>query len=206
MLKKPVNRIIIEDGKVCGIESPGENEDGSPAEGKVEVARAPLVICDPSYVAGSPKVRALGKVVRAICVLTHPIADTNGAPSCQIIIPQRQLKRRSDIFILMVSAVHCAVPEGKYLAIVSTTVETSTPELELKPALELLGAVEAKFVTISDLFEPTDDGTADGLFVTKSYDATSHFESVADDVLDIYKRITGQELDMSIPADLEQED
>ena len=37
----------------------------------------------------------------------------NGAPSCQIIIPQRQLKRRSDIFILMVSAVHCAVPEGK---------------------------------------------------------------------------------------------
>jgi len=49
-------------------------------------------------------------------------------------------------------------------------------------------------------------GTADGLFVTKSYDATSHFESVADDVLDIYKRITGQELDMSIPADLEPED
>ena len=38
MLKKPVNRIIIEDGKVCGIESPAENEDGSPAEGKVEVA------------------------------------------------------------------------------------------------------------------------------------------------------------------------
>ena len=37
MLKKPVNRIIVEDGKVCGIESPGENEDGSPAEGKVEV-------------------------------------------------------------------------------------------------------------------------------------------------------------------------
>ena len=34
-----------------------------------------------------------------------------------------------------------------------------------------------------------------------SYDATSHFESVANNVLSLYKSITGEELDMSISAD-----
>jgi Rab GDP dissociation inhibitor len=97
------------------------------------------------------------------------------------------------------------VPKGKFLAIVSTTVETSTPELELRPALDLLGNVETKFTSISDLYFPTDAGQ-DGLFVSRSFDATSHFESVADDVLDMYKRITGTELDMSIPADLGDDD
>lgn len=225
MLHKPVNRLVFdEDGKVCGIECPPDPEKlaaaaaeavktgeadadpEKPAAGP-EVATAPLVICDPFYVAGSPKIRAVGKVIRAICVMTHPVKDTNDSASCQIIIPQRQLKRRSDVFILVVSSSHCVVPQGKFLAIVSTTVETSNPESELKPAYDLLGQVEAKFVTVSDMYVPTDDGAADNVFVSKSPDATSHFESVAEDVLDLYKRITGQELDMSIdPADLQQED
>ena len=29
----------------------------------------------------------------------------------------------------------------------------------------------------------------------------SHFETVADDVLDIYKRITGHELDLTLPKE-----
>jgi Rab GDP dissociation inhibitor len=198
MLDKPVDKILYgDDGKVCGIESKGE------------VARAPMVICDPTYVVQQlpHKAQAVGKVIRAICIMGGPIPDTKipdapqGAPSCQIIIPQRQLNRRSDIFILLVSSTHCVVPQGKYLAIVSTTVETSTPELELRPALDILGGVETMFTSISDLYIPTDAGQ-DGLFVSRSFDATSHFESVAEDVLDMWKRITGTELDMTIPADL----
>jgi Rab GDP dissociation inhibitor len=34
--------------------------------------------------------------------------------------------------------------------------------------------------------------------VTKSYDATSHFESASDEVLEIYERITGEKLDLTI--------
>ena len=43
------------------------------------------------------------------------------------------------------------------------------------------------------------------MFVTKSYDATSHFESATDEILDIYTRITGEKLDMNIePTDEEE--
>lgn len=85
MLNTKVDELIVEDGKVTGIRS-GE-----------EVAKAPLVICDPSYVLeGMPsKVRAVGKVIRAICIMDHPIPSTNDSASCQIILPQKQLNRNS---------------------------------------------------------------------------------------------------------------
>ena len=50
--------------------------------------------------------------------------------------------------------------KGKYLAMVSTTVETSNPEEELKPALDLLGEIDEKFLFVTDLFEPIDEGNA----------------------------------------------
>lgn len=34
-------------------------------------------------------------------------------------------------------------------------------------------------------------------FITKSYDATTHFETTCDDVVKTYKRITGQDFDFS---------
>ena len=41
---------------------------------------------------------------------------------------------------------------------------------------------------------PIDDGTKDHCYISKSYDATSHFETTTDDVKDIYQRITGKPL------------
>ena len=41
---------------------------------------------------------------------------------------------------------------------VSTTVETSDPESELAPGLKLLGPIEEKFVTVSDIYHPVDSG------------------------------------------------
>lgn len=41
--------------------------------------------------------------------------------------------------------------------------------------------------------------------MTKSYDASSHFESATDEILEIYTRITGERLDMNIePTDEEE--
>jgi len=61
------------------------------------------------------------------------------------------------------------------------------------------------FVNVSPLYAPTDDGTKDNLYVTRSYDATSHFESATDEILEIYTRITGEKLDMNIePTDDEE--
>ncbi len=59
---------------------------------------------------------------------------------------------------------------------------------------------------MTDLLEPVGDGTQDNCFISKSYDATSHFETAADDVLSLYRRITGTEIDMNISADFNDED
>lgn len=145
MLNKPIEEIVIENGKVVGVKSEGE------------VARCKQLICDPSYV--SDRVTKVGQVIRVICILSHPIKNTNDANSCQIIIPQNQVNRKSDIYVCMISSAHNVAAQGKYIAIASTTVETADPEKEIKPALDLLEPIEQKFVSISDLFAPTDPGT-----------------------------------------------
>lgn len=106
------------DGQVTGIKSGGKE------------AKAPLVICDPSY-CSSDKLKPTGKCIRAICFLDHPIPDTGDVPSVQIIMPAKQLKRNSDIYISMVSANHCVCAKGYYVAMVSATVESDKPEEEI---------------------------------------------------------------------------
>lgn len=69
MLNTPVDGLIFESGKVVGVRSGTES------------ARAPLVICDPSYVRDLGKTKTVGKVIRAICILNHPIPETNNVPS-----------------------------------------------------------------------------------------------------------------------------
>lgn len=185
MLNKPIDEIVMEGGKVVGVKSEGE------------VARCKFVIGDPSYF--SNKVRQQGSVVRTICFLDHPIPNTNNSESCQVIIPQKQCGRKSDIYISCISAPHNVCAKGKYIAIASTTVETNDPERELTPAFNLLGSIIEKFTSVSPMFVPTDDGRNDKCFVSTSYDATSHFETTCADILDIYKRVTGKDVDLSPP-------
>ncbi|CDW52503.1 Rab GDP dissociation inhibitor alpha [Trichuris trichiura] len=183
MLDKPVDEIVMKDGCVTGVRC------GS------EVVKCKQVYCDPSY--APTKVRKVGQVIRAICLFNHPIPNTTDSKSCQIIIPQRQVNRTHDIYISMVSHVNMVAAKGWYVAIVSTTVETDKPEAELLPGLQLLGPIYQKFVSISDLLEPIDDGTCSNLFISKSYDATSHFKTTCEDVLDIFQRGTGEPFDFS---------
>ncbi|THH34148.1 hypothetical protein EUX98_g175 [Antrodiella citrinella] len=191
MLDKPIHEIITDaDGKFVGVKS-GE-----------EIVKAKQVIGDPSYfgagkdVADGGKVRVLeeGKVVRAICILKHPIPGTEDADSLQIIIPQNQVGRRNDIYIAMVSSTHNVCAKDVYVAIVSTIVETDRPEQELAAGLQLLGPVYDKFISVSSLYTPTSSGEADNIFITRSYDATSHFETVVEDVNRVWKAAVGTEL------------
>eukprot|EP00928_Gymnodinium_smaydae_P050351 TRINITY_DN3390_c0_g1_i2.p1 TRINITY_DN3390_c0_g1~~TRINITY_DN3390_c0_g1_i2.p1 ORF type:complete len:456 (+),score=113.39 TRINITY_DN3390_c0_g1_i2:78-1445(+) len=194
MLDKKVDGFVFgDDGKVCGVRS-GE-----------EVAKCKMVICDPSY-AAETKSKSVAKIVRAICILNAPIPDTKtqqGTPatSVQIILPQKQLKRSNDIYVMMVSWAHSIAARDKYVAIVSTVVETANPEKEIEPALKLCGPIAYKFVTVSDYKVPTDQGTADNVFVTSSYDPTSHFEDATQEVLAMWKTITGSDLDLSYTPD-----
>ncbi|KAJ1926162.1 Rab GDP dissociation inhibitor alpha [Tieghemiomyces parasiticus] len=181
MLDKPVSEVLYdEDGKFKGIRSGDEK------------AYAKQVIGDPSYF--TDRVKSVGRVIRAICLLKHPIPNTGDVNSVQIIIPQKQVKRKNDIYVACVSSTHNVCAKGYYLAIVSTIVETEIPEKEILPGLELLGPIEAKFVAVSNLNVPLADGKADQVFISKSYDASSNFVSIFDDIRDIYQRVAGQDL------------
>merc|ERR1712203_678748 len=182
MLNKPVDGFVYDDtGKVCGVKSHDES-------GKEEEAKCKMVICDPSY-AGEKKTKKTGKVVRSICILGAPIPDTKskeGGPalSCQIILPQKQLKRKNDI--------------------VSTVAETADPEKELEGAYKLLGKIDYKFVETSDIRAPEDDGTKDAVYVSATYDPTSHFEDASAEVLRMWKTITGEDLDLTVLPEEEE--
>ncbi|KAG6832277.1 hypothetical protein H0H92_003510 [Tricholoma furcatifolium] len=94
----------------------------------------------------------------------------------------------------MVSSTHNICAKDIYVAIVSTIVETDRPEFEIQPALGLLGDIHEKFVSVSPLYQPTSSGQQDNIFITRSYDATSHFETVVEDVHDVWQRVVGSPL------------
>ena len=50
---------------------------------------------------------------------------------------------------------------------------------------------------VSEVHTPLDDGSVSRAFISRGFDPTSHFESTIEDVLAMYKRITGKELDLS---------
>jgi len=73
MLNQDIDEIMFdEDNKVKGVRS-GE-----------QVAKCKMVICSPSYVNRcglTSKVKSVGKCIRAICLLDHPIPNTKDIPS-----------------------------------------------------------------------------------------------------------------------------
>ncbi|PWA41646.1 rab GDP dissociation inhibitor alpha [Artemisia annua] len=185
MLNKPECKVEFdESGKVLGVTSEGET------------AKCKKVVCDPSYV--PDKVNKVGKVARAICIMSHPIPDTNDCHSCQVILPQKQLDRKSDMYLFCCSYAHNVAPQGKFIAFVTTEAETDDPESELKPGVDLLGPVDEIFYETYDRYEPTNDAEADSCFISTSYDATTHFETTMKDVLAMYTKITGKELDLTV--------
>jgi len=195
MLNTSVDEIVTDPstGKVTGIKATMAERGNEDQSMKFET-KTKMILGDPSYFPGKTKVS--GYLLKCICILNHPIDKTNDSDSVQLIIPQSQVGRKRDIYIAMVSSAHNVCPKGYYIAIVSTIAETSgNHHLELQPGLDRLGRIEEKFMGPPiPLYEPIEDGKKDSIFISKSYDATSHFETTTDDVRDIYKRATGEEL------------
>ena len=193
MLDKPIDEIVMDNGRVAGVRS------------GMEIAKCKQVYCDPSYV--PDKVKKTGQVIRCICLMDHPVPSTRHALSTQNIIPQKQDGRKSDIYVSLVSYTHQVAAKGWFIAMVSTTVETDNPEAEIKPGLELLGPIRQKFVSVSDYYEATDKGLESQIFISASYDAKTHFETTCLDVLDIFRRGTGEDFDFSkVKLDLGDEE
>ncbi|TKA70386.1 hypothetical protein B0A49_03745 [Cryomyces minteri] len=193
MLNTHVDEVLYEGNKAVGIKATMK-ERGEEGEGMKFETRASKILADPSYFPG--KVQVVGHLLKAICILNHPIPSTADSDSLQLIIPQSQVGRKNDIYIAMVSSAHNVCPKGYFIAIVSTIAEgDSNHHLELQPGLDRLGRIEERFMGPPiPLYEPLESGVNDHVFISKSYDATSHFETTTDDVRDIYRRAQGEEL------------
>ncbi|MCJ1308263.1 Rab GDP dissociation inhibitor alpha [Agyrium rufum] len=193
MLNTHIDEIQYEGGKVSGITATMK-ERGEEGDGMKFTTKTKKILADPSYF--PDKVQLVGYLLKSICILNHPIANTDNSDSLQLIIPQSQVGRKNDIYIAAVSSAHNVCPKGYYIAIVSTIAETnSNQHLELQPGLDRLGRIEEQFQGPPiPLYEPLESGVSDNIFISKSYDATSHFETTTDDVRDIYRRAQGEEL------------
>ena len=100
MLHTPIDEIVTDDkGKFTGVRSGDQVREYSGslflcgADWSLQVAKAKFVVGDPSYF--SDRVEKTGQCVRIICILNHPIANTADIDSVQIIIPQKQVKRKN---------------------------------------------------------------------------------------------------------------
>ena len=106
MLNRDVEEVLYdENGNFRGIKSQGEEAYGK------------ILITEPSYAQKWNKIKYIGKIIRRICILDHPIPKTNDVASCQIILPQKQINRKNDIFIAVINFTHCFFKKGYYLEI-----------------------------------------------------------------------------------------
>lgn len=201
MLNQDIDEIVFENGKAVGVKAGNQ------------MARATKIIGDPSYFPPE-KIKAKGIVVRCICLLDHPIPGTTthsiagvefnqGQPleSVQIIIPGPQVGRVNDVFVASMGHTLMVSAQGVYIAIVSTIVEKGNPDEDVAPGLQLLGPILKRFTSVSTTYEPASDGSDDHCYISNSLDGTSHFETDVADMLALYKRVTGEDLDMNINAD-----
>jgi len=189
MLNRDVDEICYNDaGEAIGVKSGNE------------MARAKFVVGDPSYFP-KEKVRETGQIVRCICFLNHPIPNTGDLESVQVVIHGPQVNRKNDIFVCSLGNAHQVSAAGVYIAIVSTKMEGTDADKEVIPGLALLGHIMQRFTMVATTYEPVSDGSKDKCYISSNFDASSHFEGDVDDLLSLYKRVTGEDLDMNINAD-----
>ncbi len=92
MLNTDVDEVLYdESGKVSGIKATMKDRDDQAAAMKFET-KTKKIIADPSYFPN--KVKVSGYLLKAICILKHPIDKTDGSDSLQLIIPQSQIGRK----------------------------------------------------------------------------------------------------------------
>lgn len=92
MLNTNVDEVLYEGSKAVGIKATMK-ERGEEGEGMTFTTKAKMILADPSYF--PDKAQVVGQVLKAICILNHPVAGTDNSDSAQLIIPQSQVGRKN---------------------------------------------------------------------------------------------------------------
>lgn len=91
MLNTNIDEVQYENGKVSGITATMKDRDNE-ADTMHFSTKTKKILADPSYFPGKSTVT--GYLLKAICILKHPIDKTDGSDSLQLIIPQSQVGRK----------------------------------------------------------------------------------------------------------------
>ncbi len=119
MLNTNIDEIEYEGGKVSGIKAT-MRERSEDSDGMKFSTKTKKIIADPSYFPG--KVQVVAHLLKAICILTHPVANTENSDSAQLIIPQSQVGRRNGRF--------CSKDLCPYTCLTSAQIYTSPSSLQ----------------------------------------------------------------------------
>merc|ERR1712129_601017 len=83
-----------------------------------------------------------------------------------------------------------------YVSVQSSELQAA-PKKELGVAYKLLGKVLKDFFAVNDTFSSANGQEDDNVFIPSSMDASTHFEQTTQEVMKIYKEITGQDVDLN---------
>ena len=92
MLNTNIDEVLYDGSKVSGIRAT-MRERGDDSEGMNFTTKTKKILGDPSYFPG--KVQVVAHLLKAICILTHPVQYTDNSDSAQLIIPQSQVGRKN---------------------------------------------------------------------------------------------------------------
>lgn len=136
-------------------------------EGTEGFCTAKKIIAHPAYIKLLGLENMLKKTSitrRTICITDHPIKSVEDCNAVQIILPQNQIKRNSDIYIMQLSTNHGVCKKGFFIIIISTTKESGTFDEDMKVAFELVGPILYRFDIEEQMYEPKE--YSDNIFIT----------------------------------------
>jgi hypothetical protein len=131
MLNTDVDEVLYDNnGKVSGIKATMKERDET-GEGMKFETKTTKIIADPSYFTGKAKIT--GYVIRAICILKHPVDKTDSSDSLQLIIPQSQVGRKHGMSFIYL----CVIGDSNILQTSilpwSLLLTTSAPRATMSP-------------------------------------------------------------------------
>ena len=69
--------------------------------------------------------------------------------------------------------------------------------------MDIVGKTPEKYDIIYELYEPVDTTFKGNVYITSSSDSQSHFKNGTDNIIDIYQRINGAKMDLSLDEEKE---
>ncbi|NXE29161.1 GDIB inhibitor, partial [Ardeotis kori] len=178
MLNKPIEEIVIENGKVVGVKSEGE------------VRYLPVLSFLPTL-----RLTSQNEGCRSFfSTRPYKTSESLGSSKCA---PNRSGSFAGQLSTCWSNNLSLWVGDDVSWPAVEVIIHARDccAQVQAAQRLQIEQILNCKFVSISDLFAPTDLGTESQIFISRTYDATTHFETTCDDIKDIYKRMMGSEFD-----------